>query len=141
MIIAYSIIFTLSLLLPICYYLFVRKTQKEPWLLVLFISVCVVNLGYLLLAISKTVDFALTANKIAYFGQAFVPLCMFMIISGICGFTYKKWLTPIFIALAMLMFSLVLTTGPCTVSSGHSWHRSRRQACCTYRWKGSSFAT
>lgn len=111
MIIAYSIIFTFSLLLPICYYLFVRKTQKEPWLLVLFISVCVVNLGYLLLAISKTLEFALIANKIAYLGQAFVPLCMFMIISGLCGFTYKKWVAPLLGSFAIVMFSLVLTTG------------------------------
>ncbi len=111
MTIVYSIIFGLSLLLPVGYYLFVRKAQKEPWLLVLNLSVCVVNLGYLLLSFSKTVEFALTANKVAYFGQVFVPLCMFMIISGLCGVTYKKWVNYALIGLAMAMFSLVLTTG------------------------------
>ena len=90
MTIAYGVIFALSLLLPIGYYLFVRKSQNEPWLFVLYLSVCVVNLGYLLLSLSKTVEFALAANKLVYFGQVFVPLCMFMIISGLCGFTYKK---------------------------------------------------
>ena len=111
MTIAYGVIFALSLLLPVGYYLFVRKSQNEPWLFVLYLSVCVVNLGYLLLSLSKTVEFALTANKIAYFGQVFVPLCMFMIISGLCGFTYKKWVKYVLIAAAMLMFGLVLTTG------------------------------
>ena len=111
MTIAYLVIFVLSLLLPVGYYLFVHKTQKEPWLFVLYLSVCVVNLGYLLLSLSKTVEFALTANKIAYFGQVFVPLCMFMIISGLCGFTYKKWVKYVLIGVAMMMFGLVLTTG------------------------------
>ena len=111
MTIAYGVIFALSLLLPVGYYLFVRKSQNEPWLFVLYLSVCVVNLGYLLLSLSKTVEFALAANKLVYFGQVFVPLCMFMIISGLCGFTYKKWVKYVLIAAAMVMFGLVLTTG------------------------------
>ena len=111
MTIVYSIIFALSLLLPVCYRSCVRDRQREPWLFVLFISVCVVNLGYLLLSVSKTVEFALLANKIAYFGQVFVPLCMFMIISRLSGFVYKKWVSYALIFSAMLMFATVMTTG------------------------------
>ena len=111
MTIAYGVIFALSLLLPIGYYLFVRKSQNDSWLLVLYLSVCVVNLGYLLLSLSKTVEFALLANNIAYFGQVFVPLCMFMIISGLCGIAYKKWVKYALAVAAMVMFALVLTTG------------------------------
>lgn len=111
MTIAYGVIFALSIFLPIGYFLFVRKSQNQPWLFVLYLSVCVVHLGYLLLALSKTVEFALTANKIAYFGQVFVPLCMFMIISGLCGLVYKKWVKCMLLVAAMLMFGLVLTTG------------------------------
>lgn len=107
----YGIIFALSLLLPIGYYLFVRKKQDEPWLFALYLSVCMVNLGYLLLSLSKTVAFALFANKLAYFGQVFVPLCMFMIISKLSGFHYKKWGKYVLVGVAMLMFALVLTTG------------------------------
>ena len=110
-VVLYGIIFLLSLLLPFGYYLFVRKTQKEPWLFVLFLSVCVVNLGYLLLSVSKTVEFALFANKIAYFGQVFVPLCMFMLISKLSGFNYKKAVDYTLVGAAMAMFALVLTTG------------------------------
>ena len=111
MTIAYGVIFALSIFLPIGYFLFVRKSQNQPWLFVLYLSVCVVHLGYLLLALSKTVEFALTANKIAYFGQVFVPVCMFMIISGLCGLVYKKWVKCMLLVAAMLMFGLVLTTG------------------------------
>lgn len=111
MTIAYSVIFALSLLAPIGYFLFVRGTQREPWLCVLFFAVCVVNFGYLLLSLSDTVELALLANKISYLGQAFVPLCMFMIISNLCGFSYRRWVSWTLIVAALLMFSLVLTTG------------------------------
>ena len=111
MVVVYSIIFALSLLLPIGYYVFVRKKQKESWHLVLYTSVCVINLGYLLLSLSKTVGFALVANKIVYFGQVFMPLCMFMIISKLSGFVYKKWVKIVLVSISMLMFALVLTTG------------------------------
>ena len=111
MTVAYSVIFALSLLLPIGYFVFVRKKQSEPWLLALYFVVCVVNFGYLLLSLSKTVEFALVANKIVYFGQVFVPLCMFMIISRVSGFSYKKWVKYVLVGVAFLMFSLVLTTG------------------------------
>lgn len=107
----YCIIFTLSLLLPLGYSFFVRKKQNEPWLFVLYVSVCVVNLGYLLLSLSKTVGFALFANKVAYFGQVFVPLCMFMLISKLSGVVYKKWVKYVLLGAAMVMFALVLTTG------------------------------
>ena len=107
----YCIIFTLSLLLPIGYSFFVRKKQNEPWLFALYVSVCVVNLGYLLLSLSKTVGFALFANKVAYFGQVFVPLCMFMLISRLSGVVYKKWVKYVLLGVAMVMFALVLTTG------------------------------
>lgn len=111
MVIAYSIIFILSLCMPPLYFTSIRKKKDEPWLLVLFICIATVNLGYLLTSLSKTVEFALWANKIAYLGQVFVPMCMFMLISKLCGFTYKKWLMSVLIGLAVLMFAIVFTTG------------------------------
>ena len=111
MAVAYGIIFALSLLMPPLYFLTVHKKQDEPWLFVLFLCVCAVNLGYLLISVSQTVEFALWANKITYFGQVFVPLCMFMIISKLCGFAYKKWLVGMLIGLAAVMFGIVFTTG------------------------------
>ena len=107
----YGVIFLASLVLLPLYFMFVRKKQNEPWLFVLFICIALVNLGYLLTSLSKTVEFALWANKIAYLGQVFVPMCMFMLISKLCGFTYKKWLMSVLIGLAVLMFAIVFTTG------------------------------
>ena len=111
MAIAYGLIFVLSLIMPILYFVYIRKKQDEPWLLVLFICVSVVTLGYFLLSLSKTVEFALWANKITYLGQVVVPLSMFMIISKLCGYTYKKWVLGGFIGLAVIMYAIVFTTG------------------------------
>lgn len=111
MTIAYSIIFVLSFLVPCIFYLSARKKEKNYWLLALYICVCVVNLGYLLLSISKTVKFALFANKIAYLGHVFLIMCMFKIISGLCGFKFKRWVTYTLIAIAVLMYLMILTTG------------------------------
>ena len=111
MTIAYGLIFALSLMMPPLYFAFIRKKQDEPWLLVLFLCVCVVTLGYFLVSLSKTVEFALWANKITYLGQVFVPMCMFMIISKLCGFAYKKCFLGVLIGLAVLMYAIVFTAG------------------------------
>ena len=107
----YAAIFLISLVLLPLYFLLVRKKQSEPWLLVLFICVVVVTLGYTLLAFSCSVEFALLANKVVYLGQVFVPLAMFMMISRLCGYTYGKWVQGLLIAAAVLMFSMICTTG------------------------------
>lgn len=111
MAVAYSIIFAISLLFPCIHLVSGRKKQRDPWLFALYIFVCVVNLGYLLLSMAETVDFALTANKIAYLGQVFLIMCMFKIISKLCGFSHKKWVTYVLVGIAVLMYSMVLTTG------------------------------
>ena len=107
----YGVIFLLSLFLLPLYFQLVRRKQDEPWLLVLFACVAVVNLGYTLIAFSDTVEAALFANKIAYLGQVFMPLCMFMIISRLCGYTYKKWVKSVLIGAALLLFAIICTTG------------------------------
>ena len=108
----YGAIFLASLILiPLYFFQMRKKQQSEPWLFVLFVSVAIVNLGYTLTAFSKTVDFALFANKITYLGQVVIPLCMFMIVSRLCGYTYKKWVTGALIGASVLMFAIICTTG------------------------------
>lgn len=109
--VAYGIIFALSLLLPPFYFIFIRKKQNEPWLFMLFVCISIVNLGYLLISLSKTVEFAIWANKITYLGQVFVPMCMFLLISRLCGYVYKKWQIGVLIGLAITMFAIICTTG------------------------------
>ena len=107
----YGALFLLSLVLLPLYCLLVRKKQSEPWLFVLFICVSVVNLGYTLVAFSGTLKFALFANKITYLGQVFIPFCMFMIISKLCGYNYKGWVMGALIGAAIVLFGIICTAG------------------------------
>lgn len=107
----YGIIFAISLLFPVGYYFVTSKKQKNVWLLLMNICVCVVNLGYLMLSAAKTVEFALFANKIAYLGQVFLIMCMFLIIVRLCGIRYGRTLPIVLASVSAVMYSLILTTG------------------------------
>lgn len=107
----YGAIFLLSLVLIPLYFKCMRNTGSEPWLLALCISVSMVNLGYTLISVSGTVSFALFANKVAYLGQVFMPLCMFIMIYKLCGFKSRKWFIGVLVGMAVLMYAIILTTG------------------------------
>lgn len=109
MTVAYGIMAVIAVVLWIGYLTLVR--QKQLWFMLLFGCVSVVNIGYFLLSLSQTVEFALFANKIAYLGSAFLPLCMWVIVAKLCGFSpSKRWLTVLG-CLGAAMFLLVCTTG------------------------------
>lgn len=108
---AYGVLFVISILLIPIYLLCVKKRREEFWLLGLVICVSVVNLGYLLISLSNTIDSALLSNKVVYLGQVFIPMCMLMIITKLCGFKFNKGLKGALVFLAFVMFSIVCTTG------------------------------
>lgn len=109
MAIAYGITSAAALLLAGGYAGLVRK--KNPWLLLLFISVVVVNLGYFALSISKTLEEALLANRVSYLGSVFLPLCMLLTIMGVCSVRYKKRLPVILVCLSVAVFLLAASPG------------------------------
>ncbi|MBE6563064.1 MAG: hypothetical protein E7660_04945 [Ruminococcaceae bacterium] len=99
----------LSFLILIGY--FCIKDKKEPWFFVLFSSVLIVNVGYLSLSISKTLEEALLANRISYLGSVFLPLSMLMIILGVAKIKYRKWLPGALIALGIVIFFIAASPG------------------------------
>lgn len=109
MAIAYGITSAAALLLAGGYAGFVRK--KNPWLLLLFISVVVVNLGYFALSISKTLGEALLANRISYLGSVFLPLCMLMAIMDVCRVRYRKQLPVVLLCVSVAVFLLAASPG------------------------------
>lgn len=109
MAIAYGVTSAAALLLAGGYGGLVRK--KNPWLLLLFISVVVVNLGYFTLSISKTLEEALLANRVSYLGSVFLPLCMLLAIMGVCRVRYKKRLPVILVCLSVAVFLLAASPG------------------------------
>ena len=109
MIITYAIMAIIATVLLIGYCALVRK--KEPWLLLLYICVTVVNVGYFLISLSKTVEFAIFANDIAYFGSVFLSMSMLLTIVKLCGFEIKKNLIIALVAIGAVMFAIVATAG------------------------------
>ena len=109
MIITYAIMAIIATVLLIGYCALVRK--KEPWLLLLYICVTIVNVGYFLISLSKTVEFAIFANNIAYFGSVFLSMSMLLTIVKLCGFEIKKNLIITLVAIGAVMFAIVATAG------------------------------
>ena len=109
MVIGYGVIATVSVLLIVLYQTLIKK--KEFWLGLLFVCVAVVNLGYLMLSLARSVGFAVFANDLAYLGSVFLSICMLLTIVKLCGFTVKKQTAAILLSLAAVMFLIVATSG------------------------------
>ena len=107
--IVYGLATCVSLLLAGGYCATVRK--KENWLIWLYFSVFVANLGYFALSISKTVEEALLANRLAYLGCVFLPLFMMMTIMKVCKMDCSKTVIGILIAVSFIIFLIAASPG------------------------------
>lgn len=105
----YGVSTVLSFLLLLGYGAFVRK--KEIWMLLLFTSVFIINVGYFTLSLSKTLGEALLANRIAYLGSVFLPLFMLMTIAGVCRLRCGKWLLGGLICVSIVVFLIAASPG------------------------------
>ena len=98
-----------SLIMLVVYSIFIKK--KYTWFWVLFSCVCVVNIGYFVLSISKTVDEALLANRIAYLGSVFLPMSMLLIILNATKLKQPKWLWVPLTVLGVAVFLVAASPG------------------------------
>ncbi|MBQ3196212.1 MAG: hypothetical protein IJB65_07075 [Clostridia bacterium] len=85
--------------------------KKERWLMVLFVSVAVVNTGYFLISVSKTLNMALAANMLSYLGSVFLPLSILMVILKVTKTKHPKWLAKVLTVLATLVFAVAASPG------------------------------
>jgi len=83
---------------------------KEFWLTMLHVCVAVVNLGYLLMSLANTVEFAVFGNDVAYLGSVFLSMCMFFTIVRLCGFEIKKAHVITCVSLGVVMFAIVVSS-------------------------------
>lgn len=98
-----------SLLMLVAYCIFVKR--KFAWFWVLFSSICVVNVGYFTLSVSKTLEEALLANRIAYLGSVFLPLSMLLIILNATKLKHPKWLWIPLVCVAVAVFFVAASPG------------------------------
>lgn len=107
--ILYGLTATISLVLLVMYCLILRN--KDKWFLLLFSSVFIVNVGYYMLSISTTIDKALIANRISYFGSVFLPFSILMSILKISDIKVKKIVPFSLLAVAIIMFFITASPG------------------------------
>lgn len=100
--IVYILAAVCSLLSLVAYCVFIKN--KFTWFWVLFASISVVNVGYFVLSISKTLEEALLANRIAYLGSVLLPMSMLLIILNATKLDYKKWIWIPLACVAMAVF-------------------------------------
>ncbi len=111
--IIYGAAAVISLLLLVGYCLFVRK--RDVWLLLLFASVLIVNIGYLSLSISHSLGEALLANRISYLGSVFLPMSMLMSILDVTKIRYQKWVPVLLLSLGVAVFLIAASPGYLTI--------------------------
>ena len=105
----YGIIFAVALVMIGAYFFVDRK--RDIWLMLLFISVAVCDLGYFLLSASKTLNVALWSNRLAYLGSVFLPFSLLMMIMNLSRFRYPKFLPKALIVLNTVMFLIAGSGG------------------------------
>ena len=105
----YGIAAALSLILLVVYCSIVKK--RDPWYVLLFASVMVVNIGYFALSISRELGEALLANRVSYLGSVFLPLSMLMIIVNATHIRFRKWVPGSLLCLAVVMFFIAASPG------------------------------
>jgi len=108
-IIIYGVIAVISLLLIVGYCSLIK--DRDIWFVLMFISVFIINAGYLTMSLSDTIAEALLANRISYLGSVFLPLCMFMIIMNVCKVNYPKWITCLLFVISIAVFVIAASAG------------------------------
>jgi len=105
----YGITLAVSLLLLGVY---LRVDQKrEPYLLLMFVFVCICNGGYLGLSLSGTLKTALMFNSIAYLGNVFLPFFVLMMMLRLINIKSPKWVNWLLIILNCCVFLLASSGG------------------------------
>ena len=99
----------ISFVLLLGYFLVIKK--RELWFVVLFSCVFIVNVGYLCLAVSDTLQTALMANRVSYLGSVFLPMAMLMIIAKATKLKYNKALPYLLLVVGVLIFLIASSPG------------------------------
>lgn len=84
--------------------------KRDIWLLLVFVSVALCNLGYFMISVSPNLSSALNSNRIAYLGSVFLPFFMLMMVLRFCGMKRNRTLVTALVTLGLIM--LGITTSP-----------------------------
>jgi hypothetical protein len=88
----------------------VSDKKRDVWLLLIFVSVSICNLGYFMLSVSQSLSSALNSNRLAYLGSVFLPFFILMMVLRFCGMKRPKPLMITLVTIGIVM--LGITTSP-----------------------------
>lgn len=111
--IVYLFVAIVAVALVVIYLL--RDKSRKPKFLVLYCCVAIANCGYFLLSAAGSLEIALTANRISYFGCAYAILMMLLIVVDVCGIVLHKAVRGVLIAVATVAFLLAASGGLLTI--------------------------
>ena len=89
--------------------------KRDVWLLLVFVSVSICNLGYFMLSVSKSLSSALNSNRISYLGSVFLPFFMLMMVLRFCGMKRPKALVITLVTLGIIMLGITTSPGVLTI--------------------------
>lgn len=106
----YSIMLLLSVLMTLLY---AHMWQKhfDCHITLIFAYVPIHNLGYWLICRSKTLEGAITANKIVYIGGCYLILFIMLSIFSLCHVKLKRGFGAVLLFINTIVYTLVLTIG------------------------------
>ena len=108
----YYLITTLLTLISLIILVFTYEPKRTNYyFMVLLILLTLANGGYLSIAISKTVEEAILANKICYLGGCFMPAITLCLICKMCNFSLSSWKRIVLYGYSFLVYTMVLTIG------------------------------
>ena len=103
----YALALLFAILLAFGYVL--RFEKREGSFILLFGLITFANLGYLLTSLARSLEFALFANTLSYFGSVFLPMIMLLILLDSLGKQVKKSLPFILTGLSVAVFLITAT--------------------------------
>ena len=106
----YEILFGLSVLLTLIY-IFIWHKHFDVHISLIFAIIPIANLGYAMLAHSRSLEAALTATKITYIGGCFLTLFITQSILSLCHIELKRWMNAVLAVMCIVSFSVVLSIG------------------------------
>ncbi|MBR1739942.1 MAG: HD domain-containing protein [Ruminococcus sp.] len=110
MLLFYDILFSVSLVLTLIY-AFMWHKHFDVHFTVLFILIPISELGYCMLAHSKSIEAALAAQKVIYLGGCYLMVFILLSVLSLCRIELRRWQKTVIFVLTSVVYTTVLTIG------------------------------
>lgn len=121
MIAYYSVCLGLAFLNLLVTIFFNIEKKVNSMFTALTLIITISNFGYLSLALSKTVEGALFANKLCYLGGCFISPIVFLLIMRVSNYKFHGWFKYAIYGYSLIVYLFVLTTGYSNLYYTEQW--------------------